>query len=225
MRQADSREHLKNTIQKMELRIQELESLLEDYQSKENACPHCHFYLNATQPSADRAPMHVELQSPPDCVRLASRESLEFEQVDFTTPLVGSPELEEKSWIFLGTVMIAMGSKVMDMDGTLNVFKIVKESVDMIRRQVEKSEQKLTMDFFLSKQDILPGAHKMDELGFDPFYSPSEPSGGLQLDGVRVESVEEYELFFDQKLSFNVKYDALITAVEYLKENSQLSFR
>jgi len=32
--------------------------------------------------------------------------------------------------------MIAMGSKVMDYDGTINVFKIVKESVDKIRRQV-----------------------------------------------------------------------------------------
>jgi hypothetical protein len=47
--------------------------------------------------------------------------------------------------------MIAMGSKVMDMDGTMNVFKIVKESVDKIRRQVEKSEDKLTMDFFIGK--------------------------------------------------------------------------
>ena len=62
--------------------------------------------------------------------------------------------MEEKTWVFLGTLMIAMGSKVMDMDGTLNVFKIVKESVDKIRRQVEKSEQKLSMDFFLSKQEM-----------------------------------------------------------------------
>jgi len=35
--------------------------------------------------------------------------------------------------------MIAMGSKVMDVDGTMNVFKVIKESVDRIRRQVEKS--------------------------------------------------------------------------------------
>jgi len=96
--------------------------------------------------------------------------------------------MEEKSWIFLGTVMIAMGSKVMDMDGTVNVFKIVKESVDRIRRQVEKSEQRLSMDFFMSKQDFMPEGsnNKIDELGFDPFYSSSEPQGGLQLDGVRV---------------------------------------
>ena len=32
--------------------------------------------------------------------------------------------------------MIAMGSQVLDVDGTMNVFKIVKESVDRIRRQV-----------------------------------------------------------------------------------------
>ena len=37
-----------------------------------------------------------------------------------------SQEMEEKSWIFLGVLMIAMGSKVMDVDGTLNVFKITK---------------------------------------------------------------------------------------------------
>jgi hypothetical protein len=119
--------------------------------------------------------------------------------------------------------MIAMGSKVMDMDGTINVFKIVKESVDKIRRQVEKSEEKLSMEFFLSKQEFMPES-KMDELNFDPFYAKEEPHTGLQLDGVRVESVEEYELFFDQKLNFNVRYDALITAMEYLKENSNLSF-
>ena len=39
-----------------------------------------------------------------------------------------------------------------------------------------------------------------------------------------MESVEEYELFFDQKLTFNVKYDALITIMEYMKENSSITF-
>ena len=64
----------------------------------------------------------------------------------------------------------------------------------------------------------------MDELDFDPFYEKAEPSGALQLEGVRVQSVEEYELYFDQKLKFNVKYDALITAMEYLKENSTILY-
>lgn len=63
-----------------------------------------------------------------------------------------SQEMEEKSWIFLGTILIAMGSKVMDTDGTVNVFKVVKESVDQIRRQVDKSAERLTMDFFLRKE-------------------------------------------------------------------------
>lgn len=81
-----------------------------------------------------------------------------------------SPEMEEKSWIFLGTIMIAMGSKVMDMDGTVNVFKVLKESVDHIRRQVEKSEEKLSMDFFLVKEELESEYATMNGLDFDPFY-------------------------------------------------------
>lgn len=46
--------------------------------------------------------------------------------------------MEEKMWIFLGTMLIAMGSKIMDFDGTLNTFRILKQSVDQMRRQVEK---------------------------------------------------------------------------------------
>jgi hypothetical protein len=47
-------------------------------------------------------------------------------------------EMEEKMWVFLGTMLIAMGSKVMDFDGNINSFKILKNSVDSIRKQVEK---------------------------------------------------------------------------------------
>lgn len=39
-----------------------------------------------------------------------------------------------------------------------------------------------------------------------------------------MESVEEYDLYFDQKLSFNVKYDSLITIMEYMKENCSISY-
>ncbi len=45
-------------------------------------------------------------------------------------------EMEEKMWIFLGTMLIAMGSKIMDFDGTFNTFRILKQSVDQMRRQV-----------------------------------------------------------------------------------------
>ena len=67
-----------------------------------------------------------------------SRDSFEFEKMDFTTPVNFTPEMEEKVWIFLGTIMIVMGNKVMDVDGTLNVFKVLKQSVDQLRRQVDK---------------------------------------------------------------------------------------
>jgi hypothetical protein len=98
--------------------------------------------------------------------------------------------MEEKSWIFLGTILIAMGSKVMDTDGTVNVFKVVKESVDQIRRQVDKSAERLSMDFFLGKEELEPAGRGMEELDFDPFYQLKENPGGLQLESVRVQSVE-----------------------------------
>lgn len=58
--------------------------------------------------------------------------------MDFHSPLMQTQEMEEKMWIFLGTMLIAMGSKIMDFDGTLNTFRILKQSVDQMRRQVEK---------------------------------------------------------------------------------------
>lgn len=48
-------------------------------------------------------------------------------------------------WIFLGTMLIAMGSKVTDFDGTINIFKVMKQSVDILRRQVDKCEPKVGM--------------------------------------------------------------------------------
>ena len=50
--------------------------------------------------------------------------------------------------------MIVMGSKCLDVDGTINVFKILKESVDHLRRQVEKSSPSISMDFFLCKEEM-----------------------------------------------------------------------
>lgn len=62
--------------------------------------------------------------------------------------------MDDRAWIYLGAVMIAMGSKCIDFDGTLNVFKILKESVDSLRRQVDKSEQNISLDFFISQEDM-----------------------------------------------------------------------
>ena len=41
---------------------------------------------------------------------------------------------------------------------------------------------------------------------------------------MRVESVEQCDLVFDQKLCFDVKYDTLITLMEFMKENSSISY-
>ena len=41
--------------------------------------------------------------------------------------------------------LIAMGSKVMDWDGTINTFKLLKDSVDNIRRQVSRCDQKVSL--------------------------------------------------------------------------------
>ena len=57
-------------------------------------------------------------------------------------------------WIFLGAMLIAMGSKVMDFDGTINTFRVLKNSVDRIRRQVEKGENLLGMHFFCCKEEM-----------------------------------------------------------------------
>jgi hypothetical protein len=59
--------------------------------------------------------------------------------------------MEEKMWIFLGTMLIAMGSKVMDFDGTINTFRVLKNSVDRVRRQVEKGESLLGINFYCCK--------------------------------------------------------------------------
>lgn len=79
-------------------------------------------------------------------------------------------------------MMIAMGSKIMDVDGTVNVFKVLNESVDHIRRQVEKCEEKINMDFFLSKEDFGASEYRDQGMNFDPFFSKHEEHpAGFQL--------------------------------------------
>ena len=101
-------------------------------------------------------------------------------------------EMEEKMWIFLGTMLIAMGSKVMDFDGTINTFRILKNSVDRVRRQVEKGESFLGMNFFCCKEEMHEPGALIDGMNFDPFYSGKEEtaSGNFTLEGVKIESVE-----------------------------------
>lgn len=99
-----------------------------------------------------------------------------------------------------------MGSCCTDFDGNLNVFKVKKQSVDELRRQVEKSEQKINMDFFMGKQSLPENSASFGDIGFDPFISKGEPSQGLILDTIKVESVEQFELFYDNKVNFKLQY-------------------
>ena len=69
--------------------------------------------------------------------------------------------------------MIAMGSKCLEVDGTINVFKILKETVDGLRRQVEKSEPNINIDFYISKEEMQESSF-MNEVGFDPFVNKPE---------------------------------------------------
>jgi hypothetical protein len=64
----------------------------------------------------------------------------------------------------------------------------------------------------------------VDGINFDPFFSKHEYSTGhFNLEGVRLESVEEYELFYDKKYHFHMKYDALLAIMEYARDNCSIS--
>lgn len=68
---------------------------------------------------------------------LDSHGSLEFDNIDFLAPYMGNRDIvDERSWIYLGSMMIAMGSCSLGFDGSINIFKVLKESVDSLRRQV-----------------------------------------------------------------------------------------
>ena len=78
----------------------------------------------------------------------------------------------------------------MDVDGTINVFKILKESVDSMRRQVDKSLPNISMDFYLCKEEMQENIIN-EELGFDPFMEKTFVHG-LLLEGLKIESVEQF---------------------------------
>ena len=63
--------------------------------------------------------------------------------------------------------MMAMGSTVLEVDGTVNTFKILQESVDKVRRQIEKCESKVSLDFYLMKEEM---KEAFDGLSFNPFF-------------------------------------------------------
>lgn len=44
--------------------------------------------------------------------------------------------MDDRAWVMLGSMMVIMGSKNMEIDGTINTFKILNDCVDNVRRQV-----------------------------------------------------------------------------------------
>lgn len=52
----------------------------------------------------------------------------------------------------IGAMMIVMGSKNIGIDGTINTFKLVNDCVDEVRRQVEKSMERVSLDFYFIKE-------------------------------------------------------------------------
>jgi hypothetical protein len=60
--------------------------------------------------------------------------------------------MDERAWVMIGAMMLIIGSKNMDIDGTINTFKVLNDCVDTVRRQVEKSTEKISLDFYFMKE-------------------------------------------------------------------------
>lgn len=70
------------------------------------------------------------------------------------------------------------------------------------------------MDFYISQEDMQSEPNLMsDEIGYDPFIQKLSNSEGLSLEGVKLESVEQFDLIYDSKLTFNLKYEAILGAM------------
>jgi len=53
----------------------------------------------------------------------------------------------------------------------------------------------------------------MEDIGFDPFTEKISGENGLGLEGIKIESVEQFELIYDSKSTYNIKYEALLGAM------------
>ena len=77
---------------------------------------------------------------------------------------------------------------------------------------MKKSQTNISIDFYLAQKEIKEH-NFMKDLGFDLFTEKIGGDTGLALEGIKVESVEQFELIYDNKLSYNVKYEALLGAM------------
>lgn len=91
-------------------------------------------------------------------------------------------------WIFVGTMLIAMGSKVTDFDGTINIFKVLKQSVDNLRKQVDKCQPKIGMEFYCCKEEMNEPQSFIDGMIFDPFFNQKHETsmGHFSLEGIKL---------------------------------------
>ena len=65
------------------------------------------------------------------------------------------------------------------------------------------------MDFYISQEDMQSEPNLIsDEIGYDPFIQKLSNS-----EGVNLESVEQFDLIYDSKLTFNLKYEAILGAM------------
>ena len=61
-------------------------------------------------------------------------------------------------WIVMGLLMMLMGVNINGFDGTIDVYKITKQTVDYLRKQVEKSAETIVLPVFFSKVFSLEGS-------------------------------------------------------------------
>lgn len=201
---------MRRRLEALEEQVMQLQRENEYLRRNQHQCQRCchrqpEFYIN----EATETHMEEEIADGSYSPRNRSADSIEFEQVDLNSPLMNSSEMEEKMWIFLGLTLIAMGSKVSKWDGAISSFKVLREAVDELRRQVQRSEKKVSMNVFCTKED-LKSNNFIDGVDYDPFYA-EEYTQGLLLDHVRIETVDPHGLYYDSKYKYSINYEALLT--------------
>lgn len=113
------------------------------------------------------------------------------------TPEGEGMNLSGQVWIMMGLLMMMMGININGFDGTIDVYKITRQTVDYLRKQVEKSAETIMLPVFFSKVFSLEGS-----LGITNEIA----NEGFELEGLRLESIDEEDLMFEEHVNFYLKY-------------------
>jgi hypothetical protein len=89
--------------------------------------------------------------------------------------------LSGQVWVMMGLLMMVMGININGYDGTIDVYKITRQTVDYLRKQVEKSAETIILPVFFSKVFSLEGS-----LGITNEIN----NEGFELEGLRLESID-----------------------------------